>query len=36
VPHTKGVIGTAATFVKHVDGLMRSGAHATAAVPAGA
>jgi hypothetical protein len=36
VPHTKGVIGTAAAFVKHVDGLMRSGAHATAAVPAGA
>ena len=24
VPHTKGVIGTAATFVKHVDGLMRA------------
>jgi hypothetical protein len=36
VPHAKGVIGTAANFVVHVDGLMRDGAKATGAVPAGA
>jgi predicted nucleotide-binding protein (sugar kinase/HSP70/actin superfamily) len=35
VPHAKGVIGTAATFVVHVDELMATGAKATAAVPAG-
>jgi predicted nucleotide-binding protein (sugar kinase/HSP70/actin superfamily) len=36
VPHAKGVIGTAATFVVHVDELMARDAEATAAVPAGA
>ncbi len=36
VPHAKGVIGTAATFVLHVDELMATDAKATAAVPAGA
>jgi hypothetical protein len=36
VPHTKGLVGTAANFVAHVDGLMRESAKATAAVPAGA
>ena len=36
VPHAKGVIGTAATFVVHVDELMSGDAKATAAVPAGA
>jgi predicted nucleotide-binding protein (sugar kinase/HSP70/actin superfamily) len=36
VPHAKGVIGTAANFVVHVDQLMREGAKASAAVPAGA
>ena len=36
VPHAKGVIGTAATFVVHVDELMAKDATATAAVPAGA
>jgi hypothetical protein len=36
VPHKKGVIGTAASFVHHVDEMMRAGTHATAAVPAGA
>ena len=35
VPHAKGVIGTAATFVVHVDELMSRDAEATAAVPAG-
>jgi predicted nucleotide-binding protein (sugar kinase/HSP70/actin superfamily) len=35
VPHSKGVIGTAATFVLHVDELMTKDAKATAAVPAG-
>jgi predicted nucleotide-binding protein (sugar kinase/HSP70/actin superfamily) len=35
VPHVKGVIGTAATFVVHVDELMSRDAEATAAVPAG-
>jgi predicted nucleotide-binding protein (sugar kinase/HSP70/actin superfamily) len=35
VPHAKGVIGTAATFVVHVDELMTRDAEATAAVPAG-
>jgi predicted nucleotide-binding protein (sugar kinase/HSP70/actin superfamily) len=35
VPHAKGVIGTAATFVVHVDELMATDAKATAAVPAG-
>jgi predicted nucleotide-binding protein (sugar kinase/HSP70/actin superfamily) len=35
VPHAKGVIGTAATFVLHVDELMAKDAKATAAVPAG-
>ena len=35
VPHAKGVIGTAATFVLHVDELMATDAKATAAVPAG-
>jgi predicted nucleotide-binding protein (sugar kinase/HSP70/actin superfamily) len=35
VPHVKGVIGTAATFVVHVDQLMSRDAEATAAVPAG-
>jgi predicted nucleotide-binding protein (sugar kinase/HSP70/actin superfamily) len=35
VPHAKGVIGTAATFVVHVDELMANDAKATAAVPAG-
>jgi predicted nucleotide-binding protein (sugar kinase/HSP70/actin superfamily) len=34
VPHAKGVIGTAATFVVHVDELMANDAKATAAVPA--
>jgi predicted nucleotide-binding protein (sugar kinase/HSP70/actin superfamily) len=36
VPHAKGVIGTAANFVVHVDALMRGSSKATAAVPAGA
>lgn len=36
VPHAKGVIGTAATFVMHVDGLMKAGSRSSAAVPAGA
>ena len=36
VPHAKGVIGTAATFVVHVDELMSRDAEATAAAPAGA
>ena len=35
VPHAKGVIGTAAAFVLHVDELMARDAEATAAVPAG-
>jgi predicted nucleotide-binding protein (sugar kinase/HSP70/actin superfamily) len=35
VPHVKGVIGTAASFVLHVDELMTRDAEATAAVPAG-
>jgi predicted nucleotide-binding protein (sugar kinase/HSP70/actin superfamily) len=35
IPHHAGTIGTAANFVRHVDGLMREGAHATASVPAG-
>jgi predicted nucleotide-binding protein (sugar kinase/HSP70/actin superfamily) len=35
VPHAKGVIGTAATFVLHVDELMSRDASASAAVPAG-
>ncbi len=36
VPHSKGVVGTAATFVVHVDELMTKDAKATAAVPVGA
>lgn len=35
IPHHAGTIGTAANFVRHVDGLMRDAAHATVAVPAG-
>jgi predicted nucleotide-binding protein (sugar kinase/HSP70/actin superfamily) len=35
VPHVKGLIGTAATFVAHVDELMTADAKSTAAVPAG-
>jgi predicted nucleotide-binding protein (sugar kinase/HSP70/actin superfamily) len=35
IPHHEGVVGTAANFVMHVDGLIREGSHARAAVPAG-
>jgi hypothetical protein len=36
VPHTKGVIGTAANFVTHVHELMGAERNSRAAVPAGA
>lgn len=36
VPHAKGVVGTAASFLVHVDELMTSAGRARAAVPAGA